>query len=166
MQTPHRRLGTYSHLPPDYHITAEKYKRLESEHRKLLEYVRPPAIEEVKRLALMGDFSENAAYQIAKGRLRGINRRLLEIENMLKRSIIICETASTGRIRIGSKVRVLISGREREYSILGSSETDPLRGIISHNSPIGQSLIGKSAGDTFSYQTQEKRIEGQIVSIG
>jgi transcription elongation factor GreA len=130
-----------------------------------LEYVRPAAIEEVKRLALMGDFSENAAYQIAKGRLRGINRRLLEIENMLKRSIIIRSATTNGKIRIGSKVRVLINGKEREYSILGSSETDPLHGIISHNSPIGQSLIGKVAGDSFSYQAKDKQIEGRIISI-
>lgn len=113
----------------------------------------------------MGDFSENAAYQIAKGRLRGINRRLLEIENMIKRSIIISQSDKRERVSIGAKVIVEINGQDREYLILGSSETDPLRGIISHKSPIGEALLGKRKDESFRYQAKDKIIEGKIKAI-
>ncbi|MFH1745301.1 MAG: hypothetical protein ABH881_04010 [bacterium] len=43
-------------------MTQVKFDELKKELEKLKKIKRPPAIEEVKRLALIGDFSENAAY--------------------------------------------------------------------------------------------------------
>ncbi len=164
MRTPTRKIGTYSHLRPDQHITIEKYNKLKAEHHKLIKFVRPPAIEEVKRLALMGDFSENAAYQIAKGRLRGINQRLIDIENLLNRSEIINPSAN-GRVQLGSIVEVSVNDKIKQYKILGSTETNPSQGIISHNSPIGQALMRKKVGEIIKVEIKDKEIEYKILKI-
>lgn len=165
MQTPKRRIGKYAHLLPDQHITLEKYQKLEAEYHKLKKFVRPPAIEEVKRLALMGDFSENAAYQIAKGRLRGINQRLIDIENLLKRSEIIDTGKKNQSVQLGCTVTIELDNKEKTFQILGSTETDPLKGIISHNSPIGQALMGRKINEKFKIKIKDREAECRIIKI-
>ncbi len=165
MRTPQRKIGKYAHLRPDHHITIEKYNKLQKEYDKLKNHIRHPLIKEVKRLALMGDFSENAAYQIAKGRLRGVNQRMIDIENLLKRSEIIKPNKDNTTIQLGSIVIVEVNKKHKQFKILGSTETNPSQGIISHNSPIGKALIGKKTGDIFTIKIKNKNTEYKIKKI-
>ena len=64
-------------------MTEVKYHELQKKLDFWKRVKRPEEAEEVKRLALMGDFSENVGYQVAKGRLRGLNQRILDLENLL-----------------------------------------------------------------------------------
>jgi len=148
MQTPQRKPGKYSNIKPDANITKEKYHSLQYRLEKLIKHSRPQAAEEVKRLAADGDFSENHAYQMAKGRLRGINSRISEIEDHLKRAIIIQSPQNNDKAQLGHRVYVDVGGKEKCYLILGPSETDPENNIISYLSPLGKLLIGKKAGET------------------
>ncbi|MFA6171241.1 MAG: GreA/GreB family elongation factor [Patescibacteria group bacterium] len=163
MRVPIRKPGKYTHLKPDPHLTEEKYNELKSKLVRMLKS-RPPLIEEVKFHALNGDFSENAAYQIAKGRLRGLNQRIIELEDHLKQAIII-SPRNNFRIEAGHKVTVLVRGKEKIYKILGSSETDPDKGIISRNSPIGSALLGRKAGDRVKVRLAEKEVIYEILKI-
>jgi transcription elongation factor GreA len=165
MRVPIRKPGKYTNLKTDPCITVEKYNELKNKLEKLKSFSQPNAIVEVKRLALDGDFSENAAYQIAKGRLRGINQRILEIENLLKRSIIIKPVNNNGVVRLGNHVTVRFSGKEKTYLILGSTETNPAAGIISHNSPLGSALMGRKVGDKIKMQLASKETEYIIIKV-
>lgn len=165
MRVPIRKPGQYTHSKPDRHITEAKRFEFEKELDKLTRIVRPPTIAEVKRLAELGDFSENAEYQIAKGRLRGINARILELEKAIKSAIIIKSGGNRGSIRIGSRVTIEMDGEQKIFKLLGSEESDPQKGIISHTSPIGASLIGKQAGDTFMIKLANKEVECKILKI-
>jgi transcription elongation factor GreA len=122
-------------------------------------------MKEVATLAEMGDLSENAAYQIAKGKLRGINQRILDIEAQLKRAIIIKNKPGSTTVQLGSTVTVEINGQEKRYLLLGSSEVNPLNNIISHNSPLGTVLMGKKINETFSVPLKDKVLKGKIISI-
>jgi len=164
MQVPTRKPGKYSHLKPDPHLTPAKLNELKMKLERL-KRGQPPAIAEVKRLAADGDFSENAAYQMAKGRLRGLNQRILEIENQIKQAIIISEPKNQGTVGLGSIVTVESGGRQRTYEILGSVETDPGQGVISHNSPLGSALIGRRAGETVTVRLAERTAEYKILKI-
>jgi transcription elongation factor GreA len=164
MQTPRRKPGRYSGLKPDPYLTEDKYQELSAKLERLKKHSQPKAIEEVKRLAEMGDFSENAAYQIAKGRLRGINQAIIDIAEHLKQAIII-KPQKSPTVRIGSTVTVSVGGREKTYTILGSSETDPIRGVISHNSPLGAGLIGCRVGETEKIRLNDREVEYRIISI-
>ena len=164
MQTPKRKPGQYSNLKPDVNITEEKYNELRAKLDKLKK-IHPAAATEVKRLAEMGDFSENAGYQMAKGKLRGINQRILDIEDHLKNANIIKAPKNTNTIQLGHEVIVEVNGQEKEFLILGSSETDPEKNIISHNSPIGKALIGHRVGDIVKLQLKEREVEYKIISI-
>ena len=164
MQTPYRKPGKYTYLKPDQQITEKKYCELKNKLDRLI-FNRPRAAGEVKRLAEFGDFSENAEYQIAKGHLRGINQRILEIEDQLKRAVIIKPNKNLDTAQIGSTVTVETAGREKIYLILGSAETNPSRGIISARSPLGLGLIGGKIGDRIKIKLTDREVEYKIIKI-
>lgn len=164
MQVPIRKPGKYTHEKRDPHVTREKFDELKEELERLKTVQQPRAIVEVKRLAEMGDFSENAAYSIAKGRLRGINDRINILTEYLKHVVIITPK-NTGTVQLGSTVTVEINGKQKTFTILGSSETDPTLGIISHKSPVGAALMGHRVGDTIEIQLAGKRVGCRVVGI-
>lgn len=162
MQIPKRKPGKFAHIPKDFTITESKEKELQDE-LKNLQKKQPHAIKEVERLGAMGDFSENAAYQMAKGRLRRINYRMTEIESFLKHANIIAPPKDSDTIQIGHTVVVETNGSEFSFTILGSSETDPSAGIISQHSALGQELLGKKIGDLISIELPSKSIMYKIL---
>lgn len=151
--------------PTDPKMTREKYEELKQKLDFWLKIKRPREAEEVKRLALMGDFSENVGYQIAKGRLRSLNQRIIDLEKLLARAEIIKKTTSSEQVEIGSEIIVEIDGKMRKYKILGSAETDPINGIISHLSPIGEALLGKKLNQEFFIETRNNKKNCKIIKI-
>ncbi len=154
-------------LPPsqDPKMTREKYGELKKKLDFWLKTKRPQEAEEVKRLALMGDFSENVGYQVAKGRLRGLNQRIIELEKLLGRAEIIDMPASYGKVEVGSNVLLEVNGVEKKFKILGSSESDPSAGIISHVSPLGSILLNKKVGEEFKFGASGKEKNYKILEI-
>jgi len=155
MQVPKRKTSKFSYIKPDPHLTREKIKDLERQLERMLQK-RPSLAEEVKRLALDGDFSENAPYQSAKGRLRGLNQRILNIHSNLTSAIVIDPQNERGTVQIGSTIEMETAGKIKTLTILGSAETDPRHGIISHNSPIGSALLDKKVGDIIEVKLKDK----------
>ena len=165
MQTPYRKPSKFSYIKPDPQITEAKFNELKRKLDKLQNHTRFKVMEEVRINAENGDFSENAAYQIAKGKLRGINQKILDLTNHLKIATIIKPNKDSDAVEIGHRVTISYDGKERTYEILGSSETDPIRGIISHNSPIGSALLGHKVGDTVKVKLANKTAEYKILKI-
>lgn len=165
MQTPYRKKETYIKPKADPHITPEKFAALSAKLRRMLEIDRPRLSEEVKRLAAMGDFSENAGYQLAKGRLRGLNQRILDAEDLIKRAEIITPNQNNDQVGLGHSVTIEVNGKLKTYKILGSAETDPVSGIISHSSPLGAALLGHRVGDTIAVYLNDRTVEYRIVKI-
>lgn len=165
MRTLDRKSEKQSQLPTDPMITEAKFLELKEKLEYLKNKARPQTAAEVARLAEMGDFSENYAYQAAKGRLRGINNNILKLEHQLNRAVII-KPKSSDRVSVGHTVVVECEGKEKTYQILGSSETDPTRGIISQNSPIGSALLNKKIGETIKIRLANKEVEYKIVTFG
>lgn len=164
MRMPIRKPGKNARSMQDPNITLEKYNKLKSSLKRLLAIDRPISIKDVKEQAAFGDFSDNAAYSIAKGQLRSINYRILKIKGYLKDAIII-DKKNNGTVELGCTVELLQNNINKTYKILGSAEVDVSKGIISSNSPIGASLIGKRKGDKFSVLINEKNINFEIVDI-
>ncbi len=164
MRVPIRKPDKYLKAKIDPRITAAKFLELEKKLKEVKK-IRPKLANEVKRLVADGDFSENAAYQIAKGKLRGLNQKILEIEEMIKMAEIIEPSRNKNLIGLGSTVTIENSQGEKTYKILGSTESNPSAGIISGNSPLGKTLIGKRIGDTIDLKTPQKTIKYKIKQI-
>ena len=166
MRGPIRKGGKYTFDKADHNITEDKFEKLTRRLKKLKDEIRPPLIKEVKMLALDGDFSENAGYQIAKGRLRGTNSQILKIEKYINNAKIIRVNKNSGIVQLGSTVTVEINKKKRTFQILGSAETNPNKGVISHNSPIGMALLNKRIGDVVKIKLAEREVEYKIIEIG
>jgi transcription elongation factor GreA len=164
MRQPIRKADKYLRGKPDPKMTQAKFDELTADLARMKK-VRPPLAAEVKRLAAMGDFSENAAYQIAKGRLRGLNQVMLDVEDQLAHAEIIQLNQNKNIVGLGNLVTVETGGKTKTFQILGSTETDPSAGIISSSSPLGAALLGKKIGATTSVKLASKTIEYKIIEI-
>lgn len=165
MQIPYRKPGKYTHLVQDPHITEARAVTIEKKLERLKKIVRPKLMEEVALLAQGGDFSENAGYQAAKGRLRNINEKIMNYEAQLRRAIVIKKQKQNDTVQLGHTVTVDNGEKKKKYLILGSAETDPAKGIISQNSPLGERLMGRRLGEIIKLAVGGKEIEYKITGI-
>ena len=132
-------------------LTKEGKEELE----KRLEYLkvekRAEITERIKTAREFGDLSENAEYDAAKNEQAMIEGEILEIETKLKYAVIIKDSAvKKGLVSLGSKVDFIDEeiGEVMTYEIVGTTEADVEQGRISNESPIGNALLGRKAGDT------------------
>lgn len=163
MRVPIRKPGKYTFDKPDLNVTETKYREL-CDKLKRLKAAQPEAVAELRRTAEMGDLSENAAYSIAKGRVRSLDEKIRQLQDQINHAKIISNDAS-GHISLGSTVTVESNGKKMDFLILGSQETDPTKGIISHVSPIGSALIGHHPGETVEVKIKDREIEYKIIAV-
>jgi len=164
MRVPIRKMGNLPNITNDNQITEAKFQELRLRLQKLKES-HPRISDEVKRLAELGDFSENAEYQLAKGKLRGLNSRIETLEKQIGRAIIIKPSKNTDCVAVGHNVVVEVNGVKKTYQILGSSETDPAKGLISRHSPLGSALLDHRVNDVVDVNLGGKIVKYKIVSI-
>ena len=130
-------------------LTKEGKEELE----KRLEYLRvekrAEITERIKTAREFGDLSENAEYDAAKNEQAMIEGEILEIETKLKYAVIIKDGAKKDTVSLGSKVDFIDDeiGELMTYEIVGTTEADVEQGKISNESPIGNALLGRKAGD-------------------
>jgi len=130
----------------EIYLTKDGYKALEEK----LDYLKTVKREEVsKKIGVareFGDLSENAEYDAAKEEQAQVEAEILEIENKLRFGKIINQKKiDTSKVTVGCTVKLLDLefDDQFEYKIVGSTESDPSKGLISNESPVGQALLGK-----------------------
>jgi len=149
-------------------LTPEGVLKLEQELTHLKTVRRREVASRIKQAIAFGDLSENSEYDEAKNEQAFIEGRIVSLENMLKNARIIDdEDITTDVVSIGTTVKVLDLeyNEEIEYTIVGSAEADPSQNIISNESPIGKSLIGKSKGDEVEIAIPDGVIKYKILEI-
>ena len=137
-------------------LTDEGLKSYEKELEYLKDVKRKEIAEKIKVARSFGDLSENSEYDDAKNEQAILEARIVTIEATLKNAVIIDEDAiNNEHIHIGSKVKLenITLGREMEYKIVGSNESNPSQGKISDESPVGMALLGHSVGDVVEVET-------------
>ena len=150
-------------MPPVY-VTQEGLEKLKKELQELKTVRRKEVAGRIERAKDMGDLSENAEYSEAKDEQGFIEGRIIELESMIPNAVII-EHIETGCCSVGSTVRVSAAGKEKEYTIVGANEADPLAGRISNESPLGIAFLGKCAGDTVEVKVPSGKIVYSIISV-
>ncbi|MCI0479336.1 transcription elongation factor GreA [Candidatus Uhrbacteria bacterium] len=147
-------------------ISAWKLQRLKDDLEDLEKRQRPLVVEDLADARSKGDLSENAEYQDARGKLSRMDSRIFSLKERIKNAVVIEEGAGPkGQVRIGSTVVLSIDGHQRQYSIVGSQETDPSRGRISYRSPLGAALMGHRVGETVTLTTDAGTRAYGIVEI-
>ena len=129
--------------------------RKELDHRRIV--LRPQLLEEVKTARAFGDLSENFEYKAAKQEKNKNESRIRYLENMIRTAHVIDEGGRNGGVALYDKVTVYLpeEGETEELQIVTTMRKDPLKGIISRESPVGRALLGKKLGDIVHIQVDE-----------
>ncbi len=127
-------------------LTKEALEQLKQKLARLKSSL-PEQISTTKAAADLGDRSENAEYQISKSRLRSTHRQILTIGDQIKRATIITTNKTSNKVQLGSTVVLGSEGKEYTFRILGPFETNPSKGVISNQSPLGAALMNHKTGD-------------------
>jgi transcription elongation factor GreA len=146
------------------YLTKEKYNELTAELTDLKKNRRKEIAENLEYAKSLGDLSENAEYQEAREMQASIEERIIKLETVLKSAIIV-SNHRTDTVGVGSLVTVKKGGETKKYKIVGSEEADTALGKISNRSPLGEALMGKKKGETFSFSTPGGKVSCEIVSI-
>lgn len=149
-----------------YLLTQEGLIKLNEELKHLVNDKRKEVIERIREAVAHGDLSENADYAQAREEQSFIEGRIEEIEDMIKNAEIISTSQKHNSVSIGSTIKVKVDSEEKEYTIVGTNEANPMAGKISNESLVGRALLGKRVGDKAVVQTPAGDKEYEIVSIG
>ncbi|OHA89659.1 MAG: transcription elongation factor GreA [Candidatus Zambryskibacteria bacterium RIFCSPHIGHO2_01_FULL_44_22b] len=148
------------------YLTKEKYGELERELEYLKKTRRKEIAEALEYAKSLGDFSENQEYQETRDAQAVLEDRINRLQSILKSAKII-SAQNTNVVAIGSAV-TLERGSDKSkksYTMVGSEEADASLGKISIHSPLGQAVLGKSKGETFSFQTPSGEMTYKIIDI-
>lgn len=149
-------------------VTKTGLEELKNELHELEKVKRPQVIERVAAAREMGDLSENSEYTAAREELSLIDGRIEELSDMLKKVEIIDETTAkkTSGIQLGSRVTLKVNGKKELFELVGEWEADPHEKKISHESPLGQALMGKRVGEKVEVEAPAGKISYTISEIG
>jgi transcription elongation factor GreA len=133
-------------------LSQEAFDRLKTELDTLKSEGRERISAEIETARAHGDLKENAEYHAAKDEQGKMEARIRQLSELL-RDAKIGEPEGTDTVRPGLVVELEVDGDEETY-LLGSREDrhDELD-ILSAESPMGQAILDKRAGDKATFVT-------------
>lgn len=153
-------------------VTREGLKKLKEELENLKTVRRQEVANRLKEAISYGDLSENSEYEEAKNEQAFVEGRILELEQKIKNAKIISEKKTDMRrgkeIEIGATVTVCEKADgelEQKFTIVGSTEADPLEHKISNESPLGKALLGKHKGDIAEVESPSGKSKYDILVV-
>lgn len=133
-------------------LTKEGIEKLKAERDHLVNVDRVENRDALVLARSQGDLSENADYDAARDEQARIEARIKEIDQMLMHAEVIDESESQSDVvKLGNIVTILDlseeNPEEESYRIVGSTETDPLHGKISNESPLAKAMLDHKVGE-------------------
>ncbi|MHB1445128.1 MAG: transcription elongation factor GreA [Acidimicrobiales bacterium] len=153
----------------DTQLSQATYDRLRTELEDLTTRGRIEVANRIEAARALGDLSENGDYHAAKDDQGKMEARVRQLQSILKRAVIVDETAAAGgSVATGSVVSLRYEGDDdMEVYLVGSiEERRPGLSVVSPNSPLGEALLGHSAGDTVEYEAPSGTLKVEIVKVG
>lgn len=134
------------------YVTEEGLKKLQDEYNNLVHVVREEVKAELAEARSLGDLSENADYDAARDKQSQVESRIAQLEIMLQPGnyeIIKSKSGKSKTVSIGSTVviKFLDTNEEGTYTIVGSTEADPLNGKLSNETPLARAILDHKPGE-------------------
>lgn len=119
-----------------------------------LQKERPTRIARLKAARALGDLSENTEYSTAKRELRHLESRLRYLNKQITYAQVI-KNDQSDQIDLGSTVTIEFDDDHSQatYIVVGKHEADLAQNKLAFDSPLGQVLMGQSAGSTVAVQS-------------
>ncbi|MDD3204123.1 MAG: GreA/GreB family elongation factor [Lachnospiraceae bacterium] len=132
-----------------HQLTPNDIKKMEEEieHRKLV--MRPELIEAVKEARAQGDLSENFEYYAAKREKNRNEGRIRYLDRMIRTAEIVSVESHEDEAGMDNTLELFFEeeGETETYRLVTTVREDPMKGLISVESPIGKAVFGHKEGD-------------------
>ena len=138
---------------------------------KKLEYLqkikRAEIVQRIAEARSHGDLSENAEYDAARNEQAANERAIEELEYQVKNAVVIEGNDNSSAVQFGSEVTVhdMDFDEDVTYTIKGTTEADPMKNIISNESPVGAALLGHKKGETVTVKAPNGECKLKIIAI-
>ncbi len=149
-------------------MTEYGYKKLANELNDLKKRQRPETVIELDIARSHGDLKENAEYHAAKDKLAFIDGRIGELSDIVSRAQVINPASyEHTKVRFGSTVMLKNSETNEGvvYTIVGSTESNPEKGLISYYSPLAMQLLGRSEGEEIRVKLPSGNYDYEVLEI-
>ena len=152
----------------EYQMTHDALKELQDELDQLKTVGRQEMAEKIKVALSFGDLSENAEYDEAKSEQGKMESRINELEHLIRNADIVDdekdEEGTVGRTSVVT-LKNLEDNQEVTYRLVGFTQSDPLAGKISDESPVGKALMGKQVGDVIEVEAPRGKVSFEILDV-
>lgn len=151
----------------EFFMTKKGYEEAVKQLEYLQKVKRAEIVERIQEARSHGDLSENAEYDAARNEQAANEGEILELDYKLKNAVIIEETEDTSVVHIGSTVTVYDDDLEEEatYTIMGTTEADAMKNVISNESPVGAALLRHKKGETVTVKAPDGEYKLKIIKI-
>ena len=149
-------------------LTYSGLKQYQEELEFLKSVKRKEIADKLKVAREQGDLSENAEYDAAKDEQSDNEKRIEELEQLLKNvEVITDDDVDSDKVSVGTKVKIrdLEYKEDLEFDIVGTQQADSLEGKISNESPLGMALIGAKKNQTVTVDSPSGPIKYKILSV-
>ncbi|WP_121764670.1 transcription elongation factor GreA [Helicobacter burdigaliensis] len=149
-------------------MTQYGYEKLINELKNLKEVERPNNIKEIDTAREHGDLKENAEYHAAREKQLFIDARINELTQLLAQARVIDpKTITHDKVSFGSTILLEDLDTEEElcYTIVGATESNPDKGLISFHSPLAKQLLGKCVGDEVNVILPRGKADYEILKV-
>ncbi len=151
-----------------YEITQKGLEELKKELTELKKE-RTEVIETIKVAKSFGDLSENAEYSTARERQTFVETRIQDVEDKIKKAILVDSTHNKNIVGLGSKIEIVqvnnSNHNTKVIELVSSTESDPIAGKISQDSPLGMAIANRMVGDEAVVKTPHKELRYKIKKI-
>jgi len=147
------------------YLTKERLAELKNELADLKTRARKEIAERLEQAKEMGDLSENSEFVSAREDQVLLERRVGQLEDMVREAALIHKSGQSQVIKIGSTIKVQRGNRFFTYTIVGPQDSKPNQGLISYESPLGKAFLGKKADETVKAETPSGSVEYVIIKI-
>jgi len=149
-------------------LSRSAFERLQAEFLDLTTRGRIEVAQKIEAARLLGDLSENGDYHAAKDEQGHMEGRIRQLEHIIETAEII-ESSDEGVVSAGSIVTIVYEGDDdnmAERYLVGHMEekVDNLD-VMSPQSPLGEALIGSSAGDWVEYEAPTGKLRVRVVKV-
>jgi transcription elongation factor GreA len=148
-------------------MTEADRRSLEAELHELETDGRAEIAERIRTAREWGDLKENAEYHDAKNSQAILETKILRLRDRLLRAEVVEVQPGSTVARFGSCVRLLDpeSGRRLAYTLVSAVDADATQGRLSVESPVGQALLGASAGQTVEIATPRGTRSLEVIAV-
>jgi len=146
------------------YITKEQLEEIKKELEELKGIKTKEIAEQIRYAASFGDLSENFAYHDAKEKQQFLLGRIIDLTNKIRNAKVV-EKPKGDKVQIGSTVQIDFDKEKQTVIIMTSGQSDPLKGKISYESPLGKALLNKSKGDKFKVDINGNKVDCKILDI-